>query len=113
MEDPNTHVEVLRKPVSTYKGVVCVAGGICLMIYLGCFFLWGNISTYVLSYFWYIDDDLSYDFIFLVDTFLIISNWFGYQIGVYLFMTVGINQRIVIGLGGLISLVGVFCSSYT
>ena len=56
---------------------------------------------------------LSYDFIFLVDTFLIISNWFGYQIGVYLFMTVGINQRIVIGLGGLVSLVGVFCSSYT
>ena len=83
------------------------------MIYLGCFFLWGNIATYVLSYFWYIDDDLSYDFIFLVDTFLIISNWIGYQVGVYLFMTLGINQRIVIGLGGFISLAGVFFSSFT
>ena len=48
------------------------------MIYLGCFFLWGNISIYVLSYFYAIDNNTSYGFIFLVDTLLILANWCGY-----------------------------------
>ena len=33
------------------KGIMTLIGGISLMMYLGCFFLWGNISIYVLSYF--------------------------------------------------------------
>ena len=53
-------------------------GGISLMLYLGCFFLWGNISIYVLSYFHEKSPDASYDFIFLVDSFLVLSNWIGY-----------------------------------
>ena len=48
------------------------------MLYLGCFFLWGNISIYVLSYFHEKSPDASYDFIFLVDSFLVLSNWIGY-----------------------------------
>ena len=54
------------------------------MLYLGCFFLWGNISIYVLSYFHEKSPDASYDFIFLVDSFLVLSNWIGYQVGTYL-----------------------------
>ena len=83
------------------------------MIYLGCFFLWGNISIYVLSYFYQKNPDLAYDFIFLVDVFLVFSNWTGYQIGVYLFMTRYWNARLVIFLGGFISLTGIYMSSYT
>ena len=56
------------------------------MLYLGCFFLWGNIDLYVLSYFHEYKPDASYDFIFLVDSILILANWLGYQIGSYLFM---------------------------
>ena len=52
-------------------------GGISLMMYLGCFFLWGNISIYVLSYFHKFEPDANYSFIYLVDTFLILSNWIG------------------------------------
>ena len=48
------------------------------MLYLGCFFLWGNIDIYVLSYFHYYKPDASYDFIFLVDSMLILANWGGY-----------------------------------
>ena len=48
------------------------------MLYLGCFFLWGNISIYVLSYFHEKNPSASYDFIFLVDSFLILANWCGY-----------------------------------
>ena len=59
-------------------------GGVSLMLYLGCFFLWGNISIYVLSYFHKYQPDASYGFIFLVDSFLILSNWLGYQVGTFL-----------------------------
>ena len=62
-----------------------MVGGVFLMFYLGCFFLWGNISIYVLSYFHEYNPDASYDFIFLVDSFLILANWIGYQVGSFLF----------------------------
>ena len=53
-------------------------GGFVLNIYTGCFFLWGNISIYVLSYFYMTDKEMSYDFIFIVDLLLVLSNWLGY-----------------------------------
>ena len=59
-------------------------GSIVLELYLGCFFLWSNIAIYVLSDFYRTDKDISYGFIFMVDTFLILFQWFGYQIGTYL-----------------------------
>jgi len=48
------------------------------MLYLGTFFLWGNISIYVLSYFHEANPTASYSFIFLVDSFLVLANWIGY-----------------------------------
>ena len=84
-EDPNNHIEVLRKPASTYKGVICVAGGVCLMIYLGCFFLWSNISVYVISYFHYVNDTSNFSFVQLVDTLLVLFIFVGNLIGTYLF----------------------------
>ena len=95
------------------KGILCIIGSVFLMLYLGCFFLWGNISIYVISYFHEKDPNTSYTFVFLVDTFLILFNWFGYQVGVYLFQVRRINPKIVITLGGATSLTGVYLSSYT
>ena len=66
------------------KGILTLVGALFLMMYLGCFFLWGNISTYVLSHFYWINPNFSHSFIFLVDVFLVFSNWLGYQMGVYL-----------------------------
>lgn len=83
------------------------------MLYLGCFFLWGNISIYVLSYFHEYNPDASFDFVFLVDSFLILSNWFGYQVGVYVFQKRRWHPKLVIGVGATISLTGVFLSSLT
>ena len=83
------------------------------MLYLGCFFLWGNISIYVLSYFHEKDPTASYDFIFVVDVFLVFSNWCGYWVGTYLFQIRRWHPKLVITLGCVISLSGVFLSSYT
>ena len=66
------------------RGVLTLIGGVSLMLYLGCFFLWGNISIYVLSYFHKYQPEASYDFIFLVDSILVLFNWIGYQLGTYL-----------------------------
>ena len=66
------------------KGLQCMVGGVLLQLFLGSFFLWGNISIYVISYFNTIGIQLSYDFIFVVDVILVFSLWFGYQMGTYL-----------------------------
>ena len=83
------------------------------MMYLGCFFLWGNISVYVLSYFYWINPNFSDSFIFLVDVFLVFSNWVGYQVGVYLLQNLRLNAKLIVFIGGSISLGGVYLSSFT
>ena len=83
------------------------------MLYLGCFFLWGNISVYVLSYFHEHDPSASYSFVFMVDSMLILAQWTGYQIGTYLFQKRRWHPKLVVAVGAIISLGGVFASSYT
>jgi hypothetical protein len=53
-----------------------VIGGVSLMLYLGCFYLWGNIDVYVLSYFHEFNPNLSVGFIFIVDTLLIAGKYY-------------------------------------
>ena len=61
-----------------------VIGGACLFMFIGCFFLWSNISLYVISYFHATNPNLKYDFIMFIDVILIGSEVTGYQIGSYL-----------------------------
>jgi MFS transporter, OFA family, oxalate/formate antiporter len=83
------------------------------MFYLGCFYLWGNIDVYVLSYFHEFNPNLSYGFIFIVDTLLITANSIGYNIGSFLLQSLRLPPKLVVGFGGSFALVGVFLSSYT
>ena len=69
----------------TRDGILTLIGGFMIMLYLGCFFLWGNISVYVLSYFHSYNPDASFDFVFIVDSLLVLFNLCGYQIGTFLF----------------------------
>ena len=55
-----------------------LVGSFLLELYLGCFFLWGNISVYVLSYFHYYNPNASFSFVFLVDLMLVVFNLAGY-----------------------------------
>jgi hypothetical protein len=47
------HYEVDRR-----NGILNIIGGVFLMSFLGCFFLWGNINPYVLSYFYEFNPDI-------------------------------------------------------
>lgn len=95
------------------NGVLNCVGGVSLMFFLGCFFLWGNIDVYVLSYFYHFNPDISLGFIFIVDTMLIAANTCGYNIGAYLLNSKRLNPRLIVGMGGSFALIGVFFSSYT
>ena len=37
------------------RGYLCLAGGVLIQMFNGCFFLWANISIYVLSYIYIYD----------------------------------------------------------
>ena len=71
-------------PKPSKRAISTMIGGVVLMMYLGCFLLWYSISVYVLSYFYWMNPEFDDSFIFLVDLFLVISDWTGYQIGIYL-----------------------------
>ncbi len=88
-------------------------GGISLMFYLGCFFLWGNIDVYVLSYFHEFNPNLSVGFIFIVDTLLIAANSTGYNIGTYLLTSRNWHPKLILVIGGTLALSGTYMSSYT
>ena len=109
-ETTETKDEMTKIPI---RGVCTLIGGVVMMMYLGCFLLWGNISVYVLSHFYWINPNFSTSFIFLVDVGLVFSNWFGYQIGVYLLQNLRINAKLIILIGSVISLAGVYLSSFT
>ncbi|CAI2363853.1 unnamed protein product [Moneuplotes crassus] len=43
------------------RGILCVSAGVILNLFLGCFYLWGNISVYVTSYFYMHDREITLD----------------------------------------------------
>ena len=88
-------------------------GGLLINFYIGSFYLWGNIAIYVLSYFHQTDTDMSYNFIFLVDAFMVLANWLGNMLGTTLFQDQKISTQCLIALGGFGSLAGIFLASYT
>ena len=68
----------LDRRESKCQGILTVLGAFILMTYLGCFYLWGNISIYVVSYFYHLEPNVSYSFIFMVNTLLNLSKWLGF-----------------------------------
>ena len=98
---------------SNVKGYLTIVAGVLIQIFNGCFFLWANISVYVLSYIYHFDPEVNQNAIFYVDTALVLLNVCGYQIGSYLLNAKRVNPKILILVGSIISLTGIFLSSFT
>ena len=60
------------------EGYLTIIGGILLLMFNGCFFLWANISVYVLSYFYIHDKTINQNAIFYIDFLLVLLNVTGY-----------------------------------
>ena len=84
------------------------------MLYISCNFLWPNITIYVLSYYYqlYPDKSVSYNFVFLVDTTLVLFCTIGNLISVLLLQTFHWHARLVLLIGGFTALLGCYLASY-
>lgn len=74
-------------------GALCLTAGILIQIFNGCFFLWANISIYVLSYLYHFDPTIRNSTTFYVDFALLALTVTGYNLGMYLFTTKGWSPR--------------------
>lgn len=63
---------------------MCLLGGIIIQLFNGCYYLWANLSIYVLSYMYKFDPEIESYAIFYVDVAMILMMNFGYPIGAYL-----------------------------
>jgi hypothetical protein len=68
----------IRLNTSNRKGYLTIIGGVLIQMFNGCFFLWANISNYVLSYLYIFDKSVNADAIFYVDIILVMWNCVGY-----------------------------------
>ena len=93
-------------------GYKTVIAGILIQMFTGCFFLWANISVYVLSYIYKFDKHVNQNGIFYVDVALVLLMVFGYQIGTYLLNQKRWSPKTIILLGACIALSGIYMSSY-
>lgn len=100
-------------------GVMCLFGGFMIQMFGGSFFLWAQISNYVLSYLYWENKKHDFKFmkmtptaIFYVDFALALVNVIGYQVGALLIKK-RYNPRLVIAVASTISLIGFMAASFT
>jgi hypothetical protein len=94
------------------RGVLCLIGAFCLNLFLGCIYLWGNISIYITSYLnKHNEGGMSLNDTFVVYPVLVCSLagfiWTGP------FLLNYFNPQLIISTAGFLGLLGLFLSSYT
>lgn len=82
-------------------------------MFTGCFYLWSNISIYVISYFYQFDQSLSLKDVFIVDTMMKVLLNIGYFAGLYLINQQRFHPKIVVIFGASITVTGMILSSFT
>jgi hypothetical protein len=94
-------------------GVLLIIGGMLVYLVVGCFYLFSNLSVYVLSYMYQFDKNVSYEFAFYVDTAMKIVINPGYFLGITMLQKFNVNPKLIIMLGGALAITGVLISSIT
>ncbi|CAI2368038.1 unnamed protein product [Moneuplotes crassus] len=92
------------------KGLICVIGGIILHLFLGCFYLWGNIQVYITSYLHKHDPSITLEDTNVVFVLLNLGQTLSMPIGPLLFDYLPVQLIFIIGAS--ISIGGVFISSF-
>lgn len=94
-------------------------GGISSQMFGGSFFLWSEISNYVVSYLYWENKDHQGKFtqpstntIFYVDNCLALLNVIGFNLGLYLVVSGKLQPRATILLGSVIAITGFLSASY-
>lgn len=82
------------------RGYLTVLGGLCTLIIVGNEYLWGNINTYVISYFHHLGDEnaISKNMIYVIPTQILIMSFVN-PIGAYLQKRMNTTLLLLIGFG--------------
>jgi len=105
----NEAKERRRRAIAGYQTLL---GGALLQMFNGCFFLWANISQYILSYMYQFDADTNINNIFYVDVVLILLNCIGHYVGSYLLKELKWNPKKIIALAGSVAILGIWMASF-
>lgn len=93
-----------------HGGVMTLLGAICLHLYCGSLYIWGNIDIYIASYLRKFDPTLTVNTTFSIFPVIVITGTFLMPLGEHLARTC--HPRFVILLGAGVSLSGIFASSF-
>jgi OFA family oxalate/formate antiporter-like MFS transporter len=100
----------VKSPIK-WRGVLTVVSGILVHLFCGCYYLWGNISTYVISYFYYKGDkNATANFAVIMLPVGGLVQCFFNPIGAYLQKRY--NPKIILAVGTSIMAGATFAASY-
>ena len=92
------------------RAYLVLLGGFCLHLYLGCFYLWGNISVYFTSYFHQFDPSLTVETTYCFIPIEQVAHMSFNPVSAYLYKKIGPTACII--LGASVGLIGQFASSF-
>jgi len=117
-EEPHLDEKELLDPrnsssKSSKWAIMTLVGGVLIQLFNGVFFLWSNISVYVLSYMYTFGNEVDAGSIYIVDIALVVFNVGGYQIGTLLANHFRWSPKLILALGSSIALGGIFAATFT
>lgn len=100
-----------KKQTNKFKGYLTVITGVCIHLFCGSLYLWGNVSTYVVTYFHFQDDSNATlaNALLVLPLSFIIQSLFN-PVGAYLQKRW--NPKLIIGIGLTIMSASILIASY-
>lgn len=93
-----------------WKGIMCLFGGFCIHLFLGCLYLFGNIQVYITSYLHIYDPSVTLNSTLIIAPTLTLCQGLTVFFGPYLLNYIG--PRWIILFGCSVCLGGLLASSY-
>ena len=93
------------------RGILCLVGGVSMNIFLGCFYLWGNIQVYVTSYLHKYDSSVNLNDTVMIGPIMTACQAIASPIGPYLLQYT--EPWVIILMGTGLALTGIVASTFT
>ena len=108
------YVRVPQISTSSKIGPLCVVGSWVIVLILGAQIAWGNMSTYICSYFYHYGNDIegaTMAKFYVVQPLIVFTSLFFFPIGMHI--SAQYNPKLVLAVSGLITFSSVWISSCT
>ncbi|CAI2368754.1 unnamed protein product [Moneuplotes crassus] len=92
------------------RGFICIFGGICIHLFLGCLFLYGNIQVYITSYFHIYDPSINLNKTVIIATIMGVLQGLTVIFGPFVMKRV--HPKLILLVAGSIGVGGIFGSTF-